>query len=58
MLLSRLDPLSELTGEGSVVGSSDTEIRVSFAERLDLDGASWRCVRPLPSCARADGTPA
>ncbi|KAF8480701.1 P-loop containing nucleoside triphosphate hydrolase protein, partial [Gautieria morchelliformis] len=38
VLLSRLDPLKSLTGQGCVVGSSETEIRISFENKLDLAG--------------------
>ncbi|KAF8583439.1 P-loop containing nucleoside triphosphate hydrolase protein [Ramaria rubella] len=42
VLLSRLDPLKDLTGQGSVIGSSETEIRISFDEKLDLGKETWR----------------
>ena len=44
VLLSRLDPLQALTGQGSVIASSETEIRISFDEKMDLSEDGWRCV--------------
>ena len=48
ILLSRLDPLQALTGQGSVIGSSETEIRINFDDRMDLSEDTWRWVFVAP----------
>ncbi|KII90282.1 hypothetical protein PLICRDRAFT_40479 [Plicaturopsis crispa FD-325 SS-3] len=42
VLISRLDPLREPPLSGSVLGRTATQLRVSFAERFELDDGTWR----------------
>lgn len=48
MLVSRLDPLTEPPLQGSVVACTGSQVKVSFREPFDLDGA-WRSVRYPPA---------
>ncbi|THH30257.1 hypothetical protein EUX98_g3918 [Antrodiella citrinella] len=42
VLVSRLDPLKEEPYRGSVVGTTKTQLRVSFEESFDVDDGHWR----------------
>ena len=40
--MSRIDPLTEVPLNGNVVGSTMTQIRVSFEDKFELDNPLWR----------------
>ncbi|CAL1698014.1 unnamed protein product [Somion occarium] len=42
VLLTRLDPLQEEPERGSIVGTTETQLRVCFQEMFDLDAGQWR----------------
>lgn len=45
MLVTHLDPLKEEPRRGNVVGCTDTQLRIAFDEKFNLDdGKPWRCV--------------
>ena len=44
VLVTHLDPLKEEPQRGSVLGCTDTQLRIAFQEKFDLDdGKPWRC---------------
>ncbi|RDB23511.1 Regulator of nonsense transcripts 1 [Hypsizygus marmoreus] len=42
VLMSRIDPLSEVPIKGSVVSRTSSQIRISLAEQFDIEDGEWR----------------
>ncbi|PSS22633.1 hypothetical protein PHLCEN_2v3060 [Hermanssonia centrifuga] len=42
VLVTRLDPLKEEPQRGSIVSTTDSQLRVSFTEKFELDEGIWR----------------